>query len=204
MGAYTYMNLVWRNKQSDSMRFVQRLRAWEWRQQKKIARVQHPTRPEKARALGYRCKNGFVVYRIRIRRGGRHRPVRKGITCGKPKTSGVNHLKNDRNLQAIAEGRVGKALGALRVLASYWVNQDAVFKYFEVVLVDPMARTIRRDPKINWIVSNVHKHREARGLTSAGRKHRGLRKKGHLATKSRPSRGANWRRVNVKRFWRYR
>lgn len=46
---------------------------------------------------------GFCIYRIRVRRGGRKRPVPKGATYGKPKSHGVNQLKPTRNLQAIAE-----------------------------------------------------------------------------------------------------
>jgi len=42
---------------------------------------------------------------------------------------------------------------------SYWVNQDATYKYFEVILVDPQHKAIRRDPRINWIVKPVHKVR---------------------------------------------
>lgn len=48
---------------------------------------------------------GFVIYRIRIRRGGRKRPVPKGATYGKPKSHGVNQLKPTRNLQSLAEVR---------------------------------------------------------------------------------------------------
>lgn len=40
-----------------------------------------------------------------------------------------------------------------------------------------------QDSRINWIVDPVHKHRELRGLTSAGKKYRGLRHKGHAANK---------------------
>jgi ribosomal protein L15E len=40
-----------------------------------------------------------------------------------------------------------------------------------------------QDPRINWIVDPVHKHRELRGLTSAGKKFRGLRHKGHATNK---------------------
>ena len=47
--------------------------------------------------------------------------------------------------------RVGKKLGNLRVLNSYWVGQDSIFKFFEIILVDPSHKAIRRDPKINWI-----------------------------------------------------
>ena len=46
---------------------------------------------------------GYVIYRIRVRRGGRKRPVPKGATFGKPKSHGVNQLKPTRNLQSVAE-----------------------------------------------------------------------------------------------------
>lgn len=64
---------------------------------------------------------------------------------------------------------------------SYWVNQDATYKYYEVICVDPNHNAIRNDAHINWICNPVHKHRELRGLTSAGTKSRGLRVKGHRA-----------------------
>jgi large subunit ribosomal protein L15e len=41
--------------------------------------VPHPTRPDKARRLGYKAKQGYVVYRVRVRRGGRKKPLPKGI-----------------------------------------------------------------------------------------------------------------------------
>lgn len=46
---------------------------------------------------------GYVVYRVRVRRGNRKRPVTKGQTYGKPKTHGVNELKNTKSKQAVAE-----------------------------------------------------------------------------------------------------
>ncbi|KAH8035880.1 hypothetical protein HPB51_010632 [Rhipicephalus microplus] len=131
----------------------------------------------------------YVIYRIRVRRGGRKKQVPKGCTYGKPKNHGVNSLKPVRNHQSIAE--------ALRVLNSYWVAQDSTFKYYEVILVDPFHKAIRRDPKANWICQAVHKHRELRGLTSAGRKSRGLGK-GHRYTKTvGGSRRACWKRRNT-------
>ena len=71
MGAYKYLEEIWKKKQSDLMRFVLRMRTWEYRQLPAIHRCSHPSRPEKARKLGYKAKQGFVVYRVRIRRGGR-------------------------------------------------------------------------------------------------------------------------------------
>ncbi|KAG0007256.1 60S ribosomal protein L15, partial [Podila clonocystis] len=178
MGAYKYLEELAKKKQSDVMRFLLRVRCWEYRQLNVIHRASRPSRPDKARRLGYKAKQGYVIYRIRVRRGGRKKPVAKGATFGKPGGHGVNQLKYQRSLQATAEERVGRKCGNLRVLNSYWVNQDSTYKYFEVILVDPSHKAIRRDARINWIVNPVHKRREARGLTSATKKNRGFGK-GH-------------------------
>ena len=97
MGAYKYLQELWRKKQSDVVRFLLRIRTWEYRQKPAISRVQRPTRPDKAHALGYKAKQGFVVYRVRIRRGGRKKPNRKGIVYGKPANQGI-HVKHGPNL----------------------------------------------------------------------------------------------------------
>ena len=57
----------------------------------------------------------------------------------------------------------------------FCINQDSTYKYYGVILVDQAHTTIRNDPRINWICNPVHKHRELRGLTSAGKKYRELR-----------------------------
>ena len=104
MGAYKYMSELYRKKQSDVMRYLLRIRCWQYRQLARVHRVQRSTRPDKARRLGFKNKQGYVIYRIAMRRGGRKRPVPKGCPYGKPKTSGmVNEMKPVRNLQSIAE-----------------------------------------------------------------------------------------------------
>eukprot|EP00158_Paraphelidium_tribonemae_P000575 Partr_v1_DN22864_c0_g1_i1_m77281 putative Ribosomal protein L15 len=204
MGAYKYIEELYKKKQSDVMRFLLRVRCWEYRQLNTIHRASRPSRPDKARRMGYKAKQGYVIYRIRVRRGGRKRQVAKGCTYGKPKTHGVAHLKFERSLRSVAEERVGRVCGNLRVLNSYWVNQDSTFKYFEVILVDPQHSAIRRDPRINWIVKAVHKHREMRGLTSEGRRNRGIGK-GHGYNKTIGSgRRQNWKRRNTLSLRRYR
>lgn len=129
MGAFKYVQELYRKKQSDVMRYLLRIRCWQYRQLNKIVRLPRPSRPDKARRMGFKSKQGipeimdiiwkgilnilnplgsflgFVIYRIRIRRGGRKRPVPKGCTYGKPKSHGVNQLKPVRSLQAIAEVR---------------------------------------------------------------------------------------------------
>lgn len=56
MGAYKYLEELWRKKQSDVLRFVLRVRAWEYRQLPRICKVSHPTRTDKAHRLGYKAK----------------------------------------------------------------------------------------------------------------------------------------------------
>lgn len=186
------------------MRFLLRVRCWEYRQLPGLVRLTGPSRPDKARRMGYKAKQGYVVYRVRVRRGGRKKPVHKGIVYGKPVNQGVSQLKPTRNLRSVAEERAGRRLAGLRVLNSYWVNQDSSYKYFEIVLVDPAHKVIRDDKRVSWIAEPVHKHRELRGLTSAGKKYRGLRHRGHATNKLRPSRRATWKRNNSLSLKRYR
>ena len=203
MGAYKYLEELWKKKQSDVLRFLQRVRVWEYRQLPSVVRVTRPSRPDKARRLGYKAKQGFCIYRARVRRGGRKRPVNKGIRYGKPVHQGVKKLKFARNLRSVAEERAARRCGALRVLNSYWLNEDSVYKYYEVIMVDPMHKVVRNDPRINWICNPVHKHREIRGLTAAGRKYRGLGGKGHNYNKARPSKRGTWKRnqkISLKRY----
>lgn len=204
MGAYKFLEELWKKKQSDVMRFILRVRSWEFRQAPAMHRVTRPSRPDKARRLGYKAKQGIVIWRIRVTRGNRGRKNSKGICYGKPTTHGILSRKFQRNLKSVAEERVGKKLGALRVLNSYWVAQDATYKFFEIILVDPAHNAIRKDPRLHWICESKHKHRELRGLTSAGKKHRGLRQKGHLQNKKRPSRRANEKRRRLLSLRRYR
>ena len=81
------------------------------------------------------------------------------MKAGKPTNQGVNQLKYQRSLRSTAEERVGRRCANLRVLNSYWINQDSTYKYFEIILVDPQHKAIRKDPRINWIVNPVHKVR---------------------------------------------
>jgi len=204
MGAYKYMQELYRKKQCEVMRFLTRIRTWNLRQLSAVHRASRPLRPDKARRMGYRAKQGFVIYRVRVRRGGRKRPVPKGATYGKPTNQGVNQLKFQRSLQSVAEERAGRRCGALRVLNSYWVCEDSTYKYYEIIMVDPFHSAIRRNPDTRWICNPVHKHRELRGLTSAGKKSRGLGK-GHLYKQTiGGSRRAAWKRRNTLSLKRYR
>jgi large subunit ribosomal protein L15e len=141
-----------------------------WRKAPVVENVKKPTNPVRARELGYKAKQGFTVARIRIRRGGRRksRPVSKRM----PSKMGVLKFKPHKSIQLMAEERVSRRYPNLEVLNSYWVGEDGVSKFFEVILVDTHHPAIRSDKDVNWILGK--KGRANRGLTSAGKKSRGL------------------------------
>ncbi len=94
----------------------------------------------------------------------------------------------------MAEQKAARKYRNCEVLNSYKIGDDGKSHYFEVILVDTSAPEILSDKEINWICSAKHTRRVFRGLTSAGKKSRGLRKKGIGAEKVRPSLRAHGRK----------
>ena len=90
-------------------------------------------------------------------------------------------------LQCIAEERASKKYRNLRVLNSVWVGEDGSQKWFEVIMVDPEHPAIENDSDLNWICDDTHRGRAFRGLTSAGKRGRGLNNRGKGAEHVRPS-----------------
>jgi large subunit ribosomal protein L15e len=160
-------------------------RAIEYRKGKSVQRIEKPTKIYRARELGYKAKQGYIVVRARIRKGGMHkvRPKRGR----KPRGMGVSKFTTGKNLQWVAEERTQKKFPNLEVLNSYKIYSDGKHHYFEIILVDPHHPVIKSDPKINWICNPSQKRRVNRGKTSAGKKSRGLYKKGWGSEKTRPS-----------------
>ncbi|KAF6016710.1 RPL15 [Bugula neritina] len=66
MGAYRYVSELWRKKQSDVMRFLLRVRSWQYRQLNVVHRVPKSTRPDRARRLGYKSKQGLIFPRLSL------------------------------------------------------------------------------------------------------------------------------------------
>ena len=181
--AYKYISKAWKDPDSSYVKELMWQRLIDWRKQPSIVRVEKPTRLDRARKLGYKAKQGFVVSRVRIRRGGLNRPRPK--SGRKPKRMGSVKYKPGKSLKLIAEGRAAKRFPNLEVLNSYWVGEDGRSKWFEIIMVDPVHPSIKSDKDTNWISKKVHKGRVFRGLTSSGKKARGLRHKGKGAEKAR-------------------
>jgi len=176
-----------------------RERLFTWRQQSAVMRLEHPTRLDRAHALGWRAKPGYLVTRVRVRRGGQRK--RHIIAGRRPKHKGIARMTLLKSIQRIAEERAQKRFPNMEVLNSYWVGDDGKDRFYEIILVDKAHPSILADPRINWIAQGAHKGRAYRGLTSAGKRGRGLWWKGKGAERMRPSRRANRKledRVHVK------
>jgi len=107
---YKYIKKNWN---SDPELAKQRL--MEWRRQSTTVKVERPTRLDRARGLGYKAKQGIIIVRQRVKRGGR---MREQITAGRrSKTSRRKKIVNV-NYQAVCEVRAQKKFLNMEVLNS--------------------------------------------------------------------------------------
>ncbi|MGA9840403.1 MAG: 50S ribosomal protein L15e [Thermoplasmata archaeon] len=189
--AYRYMARSFRQTLGEEGSQLRHERLLAWRRENTVTRLEHPTRLDRARALGFKAKGGFVLVRVRVRRGGQRK---RAIIAGRrPKHKGVARMTLSKSLRRIAEERAQKHYPNLEVLNSYWVGEDGKQKFFEVILLDPDHPEILADRQTAWIAAPVQKGRVFRGLTSAGKEGRGLRWKGKGAERFRPSYARNRR-----------
>ncbi|MBU2100861.1 50S ribosomal protein L15e [Candidatus Micrarchaeota archaeon] len=161
------------------------------KEKESVVRLEKPTNLPRARTLGYKAKKGIFVVRVRARKGSgtKTRPNR----ARRPKRMGIAKLTRRKSIQAIAETRASKKHPNCEVLNSYWIGEDGKHKYFEVILVDVNAPEIKSDKDLKWLTEKQHKGRSERGLTSAGKKSRGMKYKKKSTHKVRPSRRSNQR-----------
>ena len=181
-GLYHHIGKAWLKPVKED----QKTRLIQWRAGESITKVEKPLRLDKARMLGYKAKLGFIVLRVRVKRGGRKRPRHEH-----GRKSRKQHVRKilKMNYRWVAEIRAEKRFLNLEVLNSYPIGKDGKSYFFEVIMVDPSKPEIKNDKTINWICSPDNHSRAQRGLTSAAKKSRGLRSKSHNM-KVRPSQRA--------------
>ncbi len=160
-----------------------------WRREPATIRLAHPTRIDRARALGFRAKQGIFVVRQRVSAGAHKRPDFDG---GRHSKHFRTTLILAKNYQLIAEERATKKFPNCEVLNSYYVAGDSKHYWYEVILVDRAHPAVRADPRIAWITNGTQRGRVFRGKTNAGRKIRGLWHKGKGAERLRPSKHAKY------------
>ena len=184
MSAYKYISKFWKERNPE-FRKLRISRLIQWRREPAVIRINHPTRIDRARALGFRRKKGYIMARVRVPRGGRRKS--RPTSGRRSKRMGIRRITPKKSRQWIAEERCWRLFPNLEVLNSYPVLEDGLRRWFEVILVDPHSPEIISDSKINWICDRSSRGRVTRGKTSAGQKSRGLRRRGKGAEHIRPS-----------------
>ena len=186
MGVAKHMQATWNRPKAGIPAKARRERMAGWRREGVFQRIHRPTRIDAARRVGYKAKQGIVMVRTRVRRGGLRKS--KVHMKRKPSNAGIKKITMAKSIQRIAEERVSRRYPNLEVLNSYWVGEDGKNKFYEVIMVDPHHPAIKADKQLGWISSgSSHSGRAFRGKTSAGKKGRGLFNKGKGAEKLRPS-----------------
>ncbi|HSU72439.1 MAG TPA: 50S ribosomal protein L15e [Candidatus Binatia bacterium] len=172
MGIYKYIRNSW---QSDSpeVKALWKTRLITWRHESSTVRIEHPTRLDRARAVGYRAKDGVVLVRQRVNRGTHKREDRSG---GRHSSNSQRRMNLALNYRIIAERRANDAYPNCEVLNSYFVAKDGKHAWYEVILVDRASPTVLADERLAGVAKQ--RGRAYRGITAASRVTRGLRWKG--------------------------
>lgn len=188
MSFYQRLSELWKSEEHVD---VLRKSMVDWRKEPSTIRVPKPTRLDRARQAGYKALPGFIVVRQRLLRGGRQRPDikagRRSKHSGQRKVLGMNY-------QHVAEQRAAKKFPNMEVLNSYFLANDSLHYWYEVIMLDKSNPSVASNSRSSWVSSGKHNRRVFRGLTSAARRSRGLMNKGFGAEKLRPSMRAHDRK----------
>ena len=172
-GVYQHVRNLWKDSDKN-LKGLLKERLIRWRREETVERIENPTRLDKARALGYKAKQGYVLARVKVRKGGRRRQL-YGRRGRKPSKAGLVRFTSGKSDRWIAEEKSQRRFQNLNVLNSYQVGEDGRHKWFEIIMVDVNHPNIINDAKINWATDSANRRRALRGLTSAGKESRGLR-----------------------------
>ena len=123
-----------------------------WRRGPRVVRLAHPTRLDRARKVGYKAKQGFVVVRVRISRGGIR--IKRPVAGRRPKHLGVLRIKGQLAEAGVVATRVVDRYPNMKVLGSYFLMEDGRYRWFEAVLVDTHHPSIIADKELRQLVQS--------------------------------------------------
>ncbi len=167
MGAYKHIKKSIQEVYKERPQYF-RERLAQWSKEPPVVRVEKPTNVIRARSLGYKAVKGIVIVRARVKKGLRKRRSPKG---GRHPRHNYRYIQPGLNHQAMAEQRAAKKYTNMEVINSYYVGETGNYKFYEVILAE------RANPNVPKHIQQAasRKGRAFRGLTSAGKKARGLR-----------------------------
>ena len=123
-----------------------RAKAIQWRKENALVRIDRPSRIQRARRLGYKAKQGIVVVRMRVGKGNMRK--KRPVAGRRPKHLGVLRIKPALSMQRVAERRVLERFPNMNLLGSYYLHQDGLYLWYEVILADPSHPRIVKDKEI--------------------------------------------------------
>ena len=146
---YKYVAETWQNALKEKNPAI-KSRLVAWRRGPRVVRLAHPTRLDRARALGFRAKQGFVVVRVRIARGGIR--IKRPVAGRRSKHLGVLRIKGELPEAGVVAGRVKERYPNMKVLGSYFLIEDGRYRWFEAVLMDTSHPSVRGDRELRQLV----------------------------------------------------
>lgn len=117
-----------------------------WRREPVLHKIPRPSRLDRARRLGYKAKQGIIVVRARVGRGGMRK--QRPVSGRRPKHIGVVHIKQGTSMRKVAEQRVNKKFPNMEVLGSYYLHKDGRHLWYEIILSDPAHPRIYKDKEM--------------------------------------------------------
>lgn len=133
MGAYKYMRKSFTSLYK-ARGLALRSRLAAWRSSFRVERVEKPTNVIRARQLGYKARKYFVIARVRVAKGKRTRPK---YSLGRKPAKTVKYVSPAFDAAWRAEQKAAKKFRNLKVVGSYYVGEDGMHKYYEVVMFNP-------------------------------------------------------------------
>ena len=130
-----------------------REKAIEWRKENALTRIDRPSRIQKARRVGYKAKQGIVVIRMRVGKGNMRK--KRPVAGRRPKHLGVTRIKPDVSMQQVAERRVLERFPNMKLLGSYYLYQDGMYLWHEVILADPSHPSIFKDKEMRGKIAGL-------------------------------------------------
>ena len=104
------------------------------RSQENYKKVEKPTRPFRARTLGYKCKPYMTLIRAKIQRGGIEPQV---PSKGRSPSNIARHKSRKISLLKILAQRVSRRHRNLNLLNYYPIAKDGIYLYAEFIFYQP-------------------------------------------------------------------
>jgi len=96
-----------------------------------VTRVENPTNLVRAHELGYKAKKGYIIVRVRNKRGKRARPR---PDLGRKPAKNRAWENPGKPWQWYAERKAERDYPNMVALNSYWIAEDGSNQYHEVIM----------------------------------------------------------------------